>query len=540
MITVQHHSDPSFDASGAWNDALKAAELNGDTEIFFPRGVYHFYSETKLKHAFISNNDDSVKRIVFYLSGKKNLKIYGDDAKFIFHGRLLPFLLEESQNITISGISIDFATAFHFETKLVETDGKSSLLRVPEKWHLENGRLIVFDDGLDGSNGLFLGNPFIPENGEIPLPNSYRIYNKNLICENENELLRVPVPMDERYPDIYIRHQARHTPAILIDRSDDTVLENVTVHHAEGMAVVGQNSRNILLDHVNVVPSEKQHLSVTDDAVHFSECEGRIEIRNCVFLNTLDDAINIHGMYRRLKKVGDCVLMEGCHFQQYGLWHGKPGDMLELVKADTMQAYATIRCKEFLPGTQQLYCLELDDELPPEYENGDIVRIMRSAEMEVVISNNDMANNMFRGILLSGAKRGLIENNRIHSPGTGIYISGDANYWYESGPVKDLEICGNTFDHCAYTQQDALPIKIDPIIPKKVPGFYYHENIRIHDNEFLSQQNTLVMTAHSVADLKFCRNQVKTNSAPVGAEGIMKAECGSLTSEENLLNGKSL
>jgi hypothetical protein len=155
MITVKHHSDPSFDASGAWINALKAAELNGDTEIFFPRGVYHFYSETKLKHTFISNNDDSVKRIVFYLSGKKNLKIYGDDAKFIFHGRLLPFLLEESQNITISGISIDFATAFHFETQLVETDGKSSLLRVPEKWHLEDGRLIVFDDGLDAIHIAF-------------------------------------------------------------------------------------------------------------------------------------------------------------------------------------------------------------------------------------------------------------------------------------------------------------------------------------------------------------------------------------------------
>ena len=151
-----------------------------------------------------------------------------------------------------------------------------------------------------------------------------------------------------------------------------------------------------------------------------------------------------------------------------------------------------------------------------------------------------MANNMFRGILLSGARRGLIENNRIHSPGTGIYISGDANYWYESGPVRDLEICGNTFDHCAYTQEDALPIKIDPIIPKKVPGSYYHENIRIHDNEFISQQKPLVMTAHSVADLKFSRNQVKTDFVPAGAEEIMKAECGSLTSAENSLNGKSL
>ena len=74
MVTVQHHSDVSFDSSSAWLDALKTAELNGDSEIFFPKGVYHFYSGTKLKHFFVSNNDESVKQIVFYLRGKKNLK----------------------------------------------------------------------------------------------------------------------------------------------------------------------------------------------------------------------------------------------------------------------------------------------------------------------------------------------------------------------------------------------------------------------------------------------------------------------------------
>lgn len=92
----------------------------------------------------------------------------------------------------------------------------------------------------------------------------------------------------------------------------------------------------------------------------------QIEIRNCVFLNTVDDAVNVHGIYRRLKKSSPHLLMEACHYQQFGLWYGKPGDVLELLKAETMQPYAHIRCKEFLPGTKQLYCLLPEDELPPE------------------------------------------------------------------------------------------------------------------------------------------------------------------------------
>ena len=525
MVTVQHHCDISFDSSSAWLDALKTAEINGDSEIFFPKGVYHFYSGTKQKHFFISNNDESVKQIVFYLGGKKDLKICGDDATFIFHGRLLPFVLEKSRNISISGISIDFASPFHFETELLDTDGKSSLLRVPGKWHLENGMLVVFDDGLDVINGKMIFTPYRKDNGEFTDTCGYHVQNKDFICEKENELLRVPVGMKTTHPNLFVRHQARHTPAILIDRSEDTVLENITVHHAEGMAVVGQNSRNICLDHLRVVPPENRDLSVTDDAIHLSECEGRIEIRNCVFLETIDDAINVHGMYRRLKKAGNAMLMEACHFQQFGLWDGKPGDILELVKAETLQPYAQIRCKEFLPGTRQLYCLELEDPLPPEYVDGDIVRIMRSAEMEVVISNNVMSNNMFRGILLSGAKSGLIENNKIHSPGNGIYISGDANYWYESGPVRKLEICGNTLDHCAYLDPNTVPINIDPIVLKKVPGFYYHGTVSVHDNIFRTKDTDLVLKAHSAAELNFYNNSLVTDSG-TGTEPRLNADCG--------------
>lgn len=539
MVTVQHHSDISFDATTAWAAALKTAELNGDNEIFFPRGEYHFYRETKLKHCFVSNNDESIKRIVFYLACRKNLKIRGDEAKFIFHGRLLPFVIEESQNISITGISIDFSKAFHFEAKLVDSDENSSLLRIPEEWSIENGKLLVFNDGLDAITGKFITTPFIPETGDFLEFGSYQITNQNLICEKENELLRVPVKINPAHTDLYLRHQGRHTPAFLIDRSDDTSLENIIIHHAEGMAVVGQNSRNIILDHISVIPAENRTLSVTDDAIHLSECEGRIEIKNCVFLNTIDDAINVHGMYRRLKKSNPHMLMEACHFQQFGLWNGRPGDVLELLKADTMKPYGQVRCKECLPGTRQLYCLLLEDELPPEYESGDIVRFMRSADMEVVISNNRMSNNLSRGILLSGAKRGLIENNTIHAPGNGIYISGDANYWYESGPVENVEIRNNIFDHCAYTQKNAVPINFDPVIPKKVPGFYYHGKANIHDNVFRTKDSALVMKALSVAEINFHNNTIVTDEKPEKCD-FVSVECGKLSASDNLLNGNNL
>ncbi len=48
-----------------WNRALEQAVKNGDKEIFFPAGTYHFFPEgSRTEYCAYSNNDEGVKQIV--------------------------------------------------------------------------------------------------------------------------------------------------------------------------------------------------------------------------------------------------------------------------------------------------------------------------------------------------------------------------------------------------------------------------------------------------------------------------------------------
>ncbi len=505
MIKIEYKSNEN--AVLLWQNALKKAVETNDKEIYFPHGKYHFYTDgTTLKHCFISNNDASVKNIAIYLNNINDLTITGDDAEFIFHGRISPFVLENCRNIKISGISVDFSKRFSFEAKVIDSDNHSTVFDVDGDWQIDNGSLRVFNDGLDNMTGKLACTAFNIATGEICRDSNYYIVNQNIKAEKNH--LRLPFALKHNESDFFIRHQARHTPAFVIDRSTDIELENINIYHAEGMGVVGQNSKNILLDNVNTVPAANKNLSVTDDAVHFSECYGSIIIKNCTFRQTLDDAINIHGMYRRLRKIGDAILLEACHFQQFGLWDGQDGDTIEVLKKETMQPYAELQVKNFLPGTRQFYCLELEDTLPEEFTDGDMARIMRTANSEVIIENCNISNNMSRGILLSGCKKGIIRNNKLHSPGHGIYLAGDANYWYESGPNENIEICGNIFDKCCYTQFESNPVTVDPVIPQKIADFKYHNKVSIHDNIFDLNNSKFAVQAHSLKELIFENNQI--------------------------------
>jgi hypothetical protein len=59
------------------------------------KGTYHFrarYASTK--YYSISNNDSGVKAIIFPLLGFDRLTIDGGGSDFLFHGEVLPFVVD--------------------------------------------------------------------------------------------------------------------------------------------------------------------------------------------------------------------------------------------------------------------------------------------------------------------------------------------------------------------------------------------------------------------------------------------------------------
>ena len=93
----------------------------GDT-LFLGGGELHFYPENCYeRHYCISNNDLGNKKIAFPIIDKKNITIDGQGAKLIFHGEVLPFIIDQSENVTIRNLSIDYAEPGYFAARIVDS-----------------------------------------------------------------------------------------------------------------------------------------------------------------------------------------------------------------------------------------------------------------------------------------------------------------------------------------------------------------------------------------------------------------------------------
>ena len=129
---------------------------------------------------------------------------------------------------------------------------------------------------------------------------------------------------------------------------------------------------------------------------------------------------------------------------------------------------------------------------------------------DVAIKDSYFKSCRARGILVSTPGKVVIENNIFESSGSAILIAGDANYWYESGAVKDVLITKNIFKAPCLTSMYQFCegiISIFPIIPQPDAKTPFHQNIRIIDNEF-HPFDYPILYALSVENLVFSGNKL--------------------------------
>ena len=303
---------------------------------------------------------------------------------------------------------------------------------------------------------------------------------------------------------VMVKHELRLCPGIVCDGCENIEIRNVTVHHAAGMGFLIQNSENCLVDSVVVAPSFRR-ASASDDAMHITDCRGKIKIANCKFSATLDDSINVHGVFRKLKSRipgGKMYYLEAGHFQQQGIFNVRAGDTMQLFDRKDGKPYAKIKITKVTPVNKAFVIVDFDEsELPEKFVQGDPVMIMETmADLEVV--NTVCKPYLGRGVLASGMNSVKISDCHFHSPSAGVFISGDFSFWYESGPVKMAEIENNFFDNCNYYAHGASrePLTVFPELATLAEGYFYHGKIKVKNNRFLSSLRPLisVMSANEV------------------------------------------
>jgi hypothetical protein len=303
----------------------------------------------------------------------------------------------------------------------------------------------------------------------------------------------------------------RYCPGVAILDSAQITVGDVTIYHCGGMGVVAQRTWDIDIERVRVTPnpSRDRVVSASADALHFVNCGGQIRIDDCVLENQMDDPLNIHGVYARISKrlSPNSVEVELVHPQQRGWAITQAGDTVEFVANQNLLTYHYAKVSSFERLNNQFFTLTVDGRLPDDMKAGDVVASCGWIP-DATITRTSVGKNRARGFLLTTAGKVLVEDCHFHIPGAAILITGDANYWFESGKVRDVTIRNNHFDNCLYGVWGDAVIQIDPGIPtENREGVFYHKNIVVEGNRFESFDPRLLKARH-VDGLTFRDNSV--------------------------------
>lgn len=483
--------DATFDITRALSDCkeMKASKL------VIPKAIYritpNYASE---KYVFVSNNDAGLKAFLFDLSNISNLEIDGNGSEFILEGFICPFLLDNSINITIKNLSIDFKRPFHTEGLIIGS-GKGYIdLKFSDEFPYEvkngklrfidrNGTLYPYGNLLEFNAGQRETEFKVFDNWLFtsPLPaetlpnNDIRMYKEDIIGKTGNIMV--------------FGASNRLIPAFTISDSENILLSNINIYHCGGMGVIGQRTKNIELNKVMVSPRPdgKRIISATADATHFVNCSGYLRMIDCTFENQKDDATNIHGIYAVVDKIISQteIIVRMKHRQQFGFDFIKKGMSVEFEDARSLISKGICKIKEVKRLNKECTFVTFSDSIPSSVRLKDPMASIE-AYPEVLIKGCTIQKNRARGLLLGSRAKIVIENNYFHTPGSAILFEGDGCYWYEQSGVRDVIIRNNIFDNCNFGNDSwgIGCIGVNTLIMEDKDKSRYHRNIVVTDNQF--------------------------------------------------------
>ena len=506
---------------------LNHVRESGEVTIVFEEGEYHFspdYATEKL--LYISNHDeDSIKKVAFDLTDFHNVTIQGNQTKFIFHTDILPLYLYHCSDVTIQGISIDYEKPGYSEGTIVHVEPKRMVLSIDKdkySYFIKNNRIYFTGENYCHEIWHWL---------EIDVKRNAPVYEGHDMVFNHPDFLNyfkwkqknddeveVILTEDDQYfyessaPGnvVVLRHHPRNYPGIFINESKNITCEDVKIYHSTGMGVIAEFTENITLNEFQVTlhPDKKRVFTSAADATHFVYCKGLIHINNCLMENQLDDPVNVHGIYSRIKEIINDreLIVELVHHQQKGVKVGDVGDEISFVEHKSMLPYGKAVIEDIYMINKDYTYLKFNQSI----ENMKTMDVVENSSYipDVLIENSTFQNNRARGLLLTSAGNVVVKNNTFRTSGAAILIEGDSNDWFESGATKHILIESNTFENCNYiTDWGKAPIQVSPRASEYVEGVRYHKCLEIKNNQFYCFDERLIK-AINIERIEFTNNTI--------------------------------
>lgn len=464
------------------------------TTLSFAEGTYDFFAEGAYRGYFFPGcNRNGDKQVIFPLLHLRDIKIEANGAEFLFHDRVFPFILQDCENITFRGFSVDFSFPRCLEAVVSAVDEEGFTLEMDmEKSGCavnENGNLTIQAGGetFSSSERRF----FLKQQDWVCFLAAGDIYFDAstapatiVYCDAEKQDSGVRFRYREGSASVRFAvgkrliisyDELRENDVIFLERCRNTEVQDVRILHGAGMGIVGQCCENLHLDNYVVAPDDNGLSSTTADAILLTNFTGKVHIENCRVDRSLDDAISIHGFYTRVDAITDRCKMtvRMMHMSQAGTNPYFPGDRLVISDGETMcfKGYATVK-RSFIRDDPALIYLETAEELHGLLAPGDILENpYRTPEVWI----HDCEFRHFPAIRLSSAGKMLFENNTVENCHA-LLVNDLVRYWSVSSCVRDLTIRNNTFSHMA--------IGINIITERPDESDVRHKNIRITENLF--------------------------------------------------------
>lgn len=511
---------PGEDVTIKVNQLLASLEGQENVTLNFPKGQYDFYPKNAVeKYRYVANHDNGLKRMGFPIYNTENLTLEGNGSLFMFHGRVVPFTVESSKNVTLNDFSIDFIRPYHAELKVVESNPEEKYFIADidarmSPYKISRGK-IMFDrlGQMDpiGSNIVFDPKTRAP----IFNTRNYQMNGKTVKVTDLGagkvrfDKLNKTAPPVGSIMIVYGAHPtSRLVPAMHVTNSKDLKIKDVTVLTAGGMGLIVERTENIHLDGFKLTSGEGRTVATRADATHFIGCKGEILVENSTMEHMLDDSINVHGAYVNIDENigGNQFIASISHFQQMGFVFGEAGDEVAMLSRETVLPFFKSKITSVTRLNEKRFLITLDD-VPAQIPEGPLSLENLTWNADLTFRNNTVRENRARTILVTTKGKVLIEDNYFSSQMHGILIEGDNKFWYESGAVEDVTIQGNTFVNSGFLGTEAYPLLASPLFTpaQRIGEGQYHRNIKFNNNK-LSSFNGLLVKSLSVDGLEIVGN----------------------------------
>ena len=475
-------------------------DFESETEYFATENIYHIYSKDTIelsdaKYLPLRGKTDPTFKAFTVLKNKKNVTLDFCGATIVLHGKIQPFLIDNSENITIKNCKVTYDRPPFTEFTIIESKSDCVKLLLNEncRCRIENGRLIPYSDTWDNTElnyrGMFfqvfdsdsrhgcgmhlgaIGEPFVKDSSFLYHVDTYKV-------EEDGEYIILKGNVPEFYKPgrkLVIAHEARNLSSIFMTDSKNIAVENYRVLCGLGMGIYSYRTENINLNGVKFTYDDESPCIVSNaaDAIHTFGTSGEFNIKNCIIEGMIDDAINIHSNFRTVDHACENELysnIASCEIQAKYLF--KPGDNIVVYNGLTLEKAAEYVIEEIEYIDDEIIKLILDRPVQ-KHNRGDLIEDM-SCNCNIKIDNCVIgkANSHLR--LQSRGKVVMSDcENELE-----LLLSGDASYWFESSPITDL-----TIKDCKFkTNMAKISITSEIMPTEKEP--YYHKNIKIINNEF--------------------------------------------------------